>query len=225
MNVILIVQSMPSVIGVIAMKKVLISGFEPFGGMSTNPALEVIKVLEGTELPQGGVVKTITVPVVHKQSIEIVNTAISQYQPHAVLMLGLAPGRSGIMPERVAINIDDFRLVDNEGNQPTDQPVVDGGPAAYFSRLPIKRMVAAMRQAGIPASVSNSAGTFVCNHLFYGIMHSLCANPIPAGFIHIPLLPEQALQGKEPFMSLEQLIKGVSVCAEAALSSCRSNGE
>ncbi len=198
---------------------VLISGFEPFGGMPVNPAQEVIKRLEGTALAQGGVVKTVTVPAVHKKSIDVVKTAILHYQPQAVLMLGLAPGRSGITPERIAINVEDFRLIDNEGNQIIDQPVVDGGPAAYFSTLPIKGMVEAMRQAGIPASVSNSAGTFVCNQLFYGIMHALCANPIPAGFIHIPLRPEQALDSKEPFMTLEQLIKGISVCAETALSS------
>ena len=206
-------------IGLFSMKTVLISGFEPFGDMSVNPAWEVINILEGDTVPQGGVIKTVTVPVVHRKSIEVVTTAISHYQPQIVLMLGLAPGRLGIMPERVAINVDDFRLADNEGNEIIDQPAVEDGPVAYFSTLPIKGMVAAMRDAGIPASVSNSAGTFVCNHLFYGIMHALRDSSILAGFIHIPLLPEQALQGDEPCMSLEQLVKGISVCAEIALSS------
>ncbi len=200
------------------MKTVLISGFEPFGGMSVNPALEVIRVLDGVELPQGGVVQTVTVPVVHRKSIETVMTAISSNQPSVILMVGLAPGRKGIMPERVAINIDDFRCVDNEGNQVTDSPVVNDGPAAYFSTLPVKEMVAEMRKACIPASVSNSAGTFVCNHLFYGVMHRLHDSAVRAGFIHLPLLPEQTLHGDEPSLSLDQMTRGLAVCAATALS-------
>ena len=200
------------------MKTVLISGFEPFGGMSVNPAQEVIRVLDGIELPQGGVVQTVTVPVVYRKSIDAVVTAISNYQPSVILMVGLAPGRTGIMPERVAINIDDFRCVDNEGNQVIDSTVVNDGPAAYFSTLPVKNMVAEMRKACIPASVSNSAGTFVCNHLFYGVMHRLRDSTVRAGFIHLPLLPEQALQGDEPSLSLDQMTRGLTVCAATALS-------
>ncbi|KEI73099.1 pyroglutamyl-peptidase I [Endozoicomonas elysicola] len=200
------------------MKTVLISGFEPFGGMPLNPALEAIRVLTGTELPDLGVIKTVTVPVVHRTSIATVISAIDDNEPDAVIMVGLAPGRIGIMPERIAINMDDFRLVDNEGNQIIDQPVVDGGPAAYFSTLPVKAMVQEMRRAGIPAAVSNSAGTFVCNHLFYGVMHELRDSHIRAGFIHVPLLPGQAIKADEPSMSLERIIKGISICAETVLS-------
>lgn len=123
------------------MKTILISGFEPFGGMPLNPALEVISVLDGIELQDLGVIRTVTVPVVHEKSINTVVSAISDYEPDVVLMIGLAPGRIGIMPERVAINVDDFRLVDNEGNQVIDQPVVKDGPVAYFSTLPVKAMV------------------------------------------------------------------------------------
>lgn len=200
------------------MKTVLISGFEPFGDMPLNPALEAIRALDGTKLPGRGVIKTVTVPVVHRASIARVTSAIDDSAPDAVMMVGLAPGRIGIMPERIAINMDDFRLVDNEGNQVVDQPVVDGAPAAYFSTLPIKAMVQEMRLAGIPSAISNSAGTFVCNHLFYGIMHELRNRSTPAGFIHIPLLPEQVVSCDEPSMALEQIIKGLTICAKTAIS-------
>ena len=200
------------------MKTILITGFEPFAGMPLNPALEAVRILNGTELQGLGVIRTVTVPVVHTKSIATVTSAICDYEPDAVLMVGLAPGRIGIMPERVAINVDDFRLVDNEGNQVVDEPVVEGGPAAYFTTLPIKTMVQEMRQAGIPASVSNSAGTFVCNHLFYGVMHELRNQDVRAGFIHVPLLPEQAVKCDEPSMALEQIVKGLTICARTVLT-------
>ncbi len=199
------------------MKTVLISGFEPFGGMPLNPALEVIRALDGTELQGLGIIRTVKVPVVLAKCIVTVASAIRDYEPDAVLMVGLAPGRTGIMPERVAINVDDFRLVDNEGNQIVDQPVIKDGPVAYFSTLPIKAMVQEMRQAGIPSAVSNSAGTFVCNHLFYGVMHELRDRDIRAGFIHVPLLPEQAVKSDEPSMALEQVIQGLTICARTVL--------
>ena len=138
-----------------------------------------------------------------------------------ILAVGQAGGRLEITPERVAINVDDFRIPDNGGFQPVDEPIVAGAPAAYWSTLPIKAMVMAMRGAGIPASVSNSAGTFVCNHLFYGLMHHLAqhGNKIRGGFVHIPYLPEQAARlGGQPSMAVETIVKGLEVALNAAMA-------
>ena len=199
------------------MKKILITGFEPFGGSTINPALEAVKRIDGLELTNGKV-HTAIIPVVLQKSIDAVLEAIEQVKPDAVLLIGQASGRTTITPERVAINMDDFRIPDNEGNQVIDEPVVAGGPDAYFATLPVKAMVAAMRESGIPASVSNTAGTFVCNHLFYGIMHALKETSVKAGFIHIPLVPEQNTDGSQPTMALESIVKGLEICAETTLA-------
>jgi pyroglutamyl-peptidase len=149
--------------------------------------------------------------------------AIDQLQPQLVLALGVAGGRSEITPERVAINMDDGRICDNAGCQPIDQPVVEGAPAAYFSTLPIKAIVRDLRAAGIPAAVSNSAGTFVCNHLFFGLMHRIATRPLAGGmrggFIHVPLLPEQAahLPGALPSLARETLVAGLRIAVRTAL--------
>lgn len=202
------------------MKKVLISGFEPFGGASVNPALEAVQQMTGRELA-GGVIVTCAVPVVRFKAIEAVIAAIEAEQPDYVITVGQAAGRAGITPERVAINVDDFRIPDNDGIQVVDEPVVAGGPDAYFATLPIKAMVKAMQDQGIPAQVSNTAGTFVCNHLFYGIQHYIQQLPperrIGHGFVHIPLLPEQATDGNQPAMSLSQIVAGLAICAQAAI--------
>ncbi|MDF5484862.1 pyroglutamyl-peptidase I, partial [Vibrio parahaemolyticus] len=176
------------------MKKVLITGFEPFGGDAINPALEAVKQLEAAAI-KGGVIVTCPVPVVRYDSVKVVIEAIEAHQPDCVITVGQAAGRSAITPERVAINVDDFRIPDNVGYQPIDEPVVADGPDAYFSTLPIKRIVQTLQKQGIPSQISNSAGTFVCNHLFYGIQHYLKDKPIRHGFVHIPLLPEQAVDG------------------------------
>ena len=199
------------------MKKILITGFEPFGGSTINPALEAVKRLDGLELTNGKVYTAI-IPVVLQKSIDAVQDAIEQIKPDVVLLIGQASGRTTITPERVAINMDDFRIPDNEGNQVIDEHVIAGGPDAFFATLPIKAMVAAMKEAGVPASISNTAGTFVCNHLFYGIMHALKETSIKAGFIHIPLIPEQNTDGSQPTMALDTIVKGLKICAEAALA-------
>ena len=200
------------------MKTVLITGFEPFGGAEINPALEAVKQLEGRELANGGVIRTIEVPVVKGESIDVVTAAVDEIKPDAVLLIGQASGRTAITPERVAINVDDFRIKDNAGNQVIDEPVVAEGPDAYFTDLPIKAMVEAMREVGAPAAVSNTAGTFVCNHLFYGVMHHLRDTDIKADFIHIPLIPEQAKDGVQPSMALETIVKGLEAAANAAVT-------
>ena len=173
------------------MKKVLITGFEPFGGASINPALEAVKALDGLEL-EGGVIVTCQVPVTRYESIRAIVDAIETHQPSIVITVGQAAGRASMSPERIAINMDDFRIPDNGGNQPIDLAIDEDGPAAYFTSLPIKAITKAMQDRGIPCQVSNTAGTFVCNHVFYGIQHFLRDTDIAHGFIHIPLLPEQA---------------------------------
>ncbi len=198
------------------MKKILITGFEPFGGANINPALEAVKRLQGREL-NGGIIVTCEVPVVRFKAIDAVIQAIETHQPDCVLTVGQAAGRAGITPERVAINVDDFRIPDNDGIQAVDQPIVKGGPDAYFSTLPIKAMTKAMQDCGIPAQVSNTAGTFVCNHLFYGVQHYLGDSHIRHGFVHIPLLPEQATDGNQAAMSLEMITEGLAIAAQAVI--------
>lgn len=197
------------------MKKLLITGFQPFDGESVNPALEVAKSLQGKTI-NGYEVIAREIPVVRFEALKAVQAAIEELQPNAVITIGQAGGRPDITVERIGINIDDFRIPDNKGNQPIDEPIVAGGPVAYWATLPIKKMVANVKAQGIPASVSNSAGTYVCNHLLYGLLHYLTTQgktAIPAGFIHIPYLPEQMAvrSGKDAqvaTMSLDTLLKG-----------------
>jgi pyroglutamyl-peptidase len=202
------------------MRNVLITGFGPFGGEPINPALEAIKRLEGRIIEKHRIV-TRELPVTRFESIRAIEQHLRETDPVLVLAIGQAGGRLEITPDRVAINIDDFRIPDNGGFQPVDEPVVAGAPLAYLSSLPIKAMVANMRQQGIPAAVSNSAGTFVCNHLFYGLMHFLAesGSTARAGFVHIPYLPEQAARlGAQPSMAVDTIVRGLELAVAAALS-------
>jgi pyroglutamyl-peptidase len=200
---------------------VLLTGFEPFDRETVNPSWEAVRALDGWR--QGAaVVHARRIPCVFGAALVALDAAIDELQPQLVLAVGQAGGRSEFTPERVAINVDDGRIGDNAGHQPIDQPVVAGAPAAYFSTLPIKAMVRDLRAAGIPAAVSNSAGTFVCNHLFFGLMHRAATRPVPgmrAGFIHVPYLPEQAarLPG-QPSMALATLVAGLRVAVATALA-------
>ncbi|MDR3003050.1 MAG: pyroglutamyl-peptidase I [Acidovorax sp.] len=192
--------------------RILLTGFEPFDKDPINPSWEVARALDGAEIA-GGTVHAVQLPCVFGDAMAVLDEALARLQPTLVISLGLASGRSDITPERVAINIDDARIPDNAGNQPVDEAVVDKAPAAYFSTLPIKAMVRNLREAGIPAAVSNTAGTFVCNHVFYALMHRLARRAAPGvrgGFIHIPALPQQA--AKMPgmaSMALETQVKGM----------------
>lgn len=198
-------------------KKVLITGFDPFGGEKINPALEAVKQLDGTFIEDIEIIAQ-EIPTVFHESIKVVNNAIKQHQPDVVICVGQAGGRTQVTPERVAINMDDARIPDNQGNQPIDEPIEEDGPAAYWTTLPIKRIVLEMKKAGVPAAVSNSAGTFVCNHLFYGVMHYLEHNApnIRGGFIHIPFIPEQTLENNAPSLSLEVIVEGLKTAAAIA---------
>ncbi|HEL2401515.1 TPA: pyroglutamyl-peptidase I [Streptococcus suis] len=195
--------------------KILVTGFDPFGGEAINPALETIKSLAPTIA--GAEIIIVEVPTVFDKAARVLEEKMAEYQPDVVLCIGQAGGRVDLTPERVAINQDDARIPDNEGQQPIDRTIRPDGPAAYFSTLPIKAMVEAIRSTGIPASVSNTAGTFVCNHLMYQALY-LAEKQFPktkTGFLHIPYLPEQVLDKPGvPSMSLEVIVKGI----EAAIS-------
>jgi pyroglutamyl-peptidase len=160
-------------------------------------------------------------PTVFGRAIGVLDDALVTVRPDIVLAVGLAGGRVELSLERVAINVDDARIRDNDGQQPIDRPIVAGGPAAYFSGLPVKAAVAAMREGGLPAIVSNSAGTFVCNHVFYGLMH-LAATRHPGlrgGFLHVPYLPSQAARfSGAPSMALEQIVRGVEIILRVAVA-------
>lgn len=200
--------------------KILLTAFEPFGGEKINPALEAVGLVPD-RIEYADVVK-LTVPTVFKKSIDVTAAAIEREKPDAVLCIGQAGGRFGLTPERVAINIDDARAPDNEGNQPVDRPIIAGGAPAYFSTLPIKAIVRAITDAGIPASISNSAGTFVCNHLMYGVLHTLAQNHPAArgGFMHVPFAPEQVVgRPSTPSMSISDIAAGIEAAIKAIIIS------
>ncbi|MDA1679116.1 pyroglutamyl-peptidase I [Bacillus cereus group sp. TH152-1LC] len=195
------------------MKTVLLTGFDPFGGESINPAWEVAKSLHEKTIGEYKIISK-QVPTVFHKSIQVLKEYIEELNPEMIICIGQAGGRSDITIERVAINVDDARIADNEGNQPVDVPVVEEGPAAYWSTLPMKAIVKKLQEEGIPASVSQTAGTFVCNHLFYGLMHELVKHDkeIKGGFIHIPFLPEQASNYPgQASMSLSTISKGIEL--------------
>ncbi|EKN3360764.1 pyroglutamyl-peptidase I [Yersinia ruckeri] len=200
------------------MKNVLITGFEPFDGERVNPSWEVVRQLN--DLMLGGVrVVARQLPCVFGEALTTLNVAIDELQPALVLAIGQAGGRADMTIERVAINIDDARIPDNKGQQPVDQPIIDAGPAAYFTRLPIKAMVQGIRDAGIPASVSQTAGTYVCNHVMYGLLHRLNqSGNVKGGFIHIPYLPEQAVNHPgAPSMSAQSVLVALELAISIAL--------
>lgn len=201
--------------------RILLTGFEPFDKDRINPSWEVARALDGEVIAQARVC-AVQLPCVFGDAMRALDEALAEHQPVLVISLGLAGGRSEITPERVAINIDDARIPDNAGRQPVDAAVVEHAPAAYFSTLPIKAMVRNLRDQGIPAAVSNTAGTFVCNHVFYALMHRLARRAAPGvrgGFIHLPALPEQAArQPGMPSMALETQVQGLRAAIHTAMT-------
>jgi pyroglutamyl-peptidase len=197
--------------------KALVTGFEPFDGDRVNPSFEVLARLP---LRWGMLdIAPVALPVAYSGALPTLRQAIAASVPDIVLCTGLAGGRAELSLERVAINVDDARIPDNEGDQPIDRPVVGGAPAAYFSTLPIKAAVAALREAGLPAAVSHSAGTFLCNHVFYGLMHeaALGTHRFRGGFLHVPYLPSQAARVPgAPSMALEQIVEGIEIILSVA---------
>lgn len=198
--------------------KVLITGFDPFGGEIINPALEAVKRLP--ENISGAEVIKLEIPTVFKKSLEKIEENIVKHNPDIVISVGQAGGRFGVTPERVAINMDDARIEDNEKNQPIDVSVFEDGENAYFTNLPIKAMVKEMQDGGIPGSVSNSAGTFVCNHVMYGILYMINKSypNMKGGFIHVPYIPAQVVSKPNmPSMSIDDIAKGLELCIKAAV--------
>jgi pyroglutamyl-peptidase len=205
------------------MKTVLLTGFEPFGGAAINPSWEAVRLLDGWS-GDGFKVEVRLLPCVFGRAAEELLALVDDVRPDVAIAVGLAGGRPEISIERIAINVDDARFLDNAGQQPIDVPIAADGPAAYFTTLPIKAMAAAIRERGIKAGVSQTAGTFVCNHVFYALMHQVRAQgfgkPVKAGFIHVPFLPEQAAAYAEPTpsMTLEEIVAGLRVAVEVALA-------
>ncbi len=198
--------------------KVLITGFDPFGGEKINPAWEAVKGIKDTI--EGAKIIKLEIPTVFNKSIEKVKEAMELEKPDIVLCIGQAGGRYDITIERVAINVDDARIEDNEGNQPIDIPVFEDGENAYFSNLPIKAMVEEIKGQGIPASISNSAGTFVCNHIMYGVLYHInkTYKNMRGGFIHVPFINEQVLDKKnQPYMPVEHISKALESAIKAAV--------
>ncbi|HIU73668.1 MAG TPA: pyroglutamyl-peptidase I [Candidatus Aphodousia faecipullorum] len=196
--------------------KVLITGFDPFGGEKINPAWEAVNALPN-EVDGVEVIK-VQIPTVFKKSAQKLFEAIESVKPDAVICVGQAGGRFDFNVERVAINVDDARIPDNEGKQPIDVKIFEDGENAYFATLPIKAMVEEAKKAGVPASVSNTAGTFVCNHIMYSLLYYINKNKlnIRGGFIHVPYISQQVIGKKNtPYMELTTATKGLEASVRA----------
>ena len=198
---------------------VLLTGFAAFGGEPTNPSWDAVAQLDG-ECIAGHRIVARRLPVEFGGALDALNDAIARLSPALVMCVGQAGGRAQLSLERVAINIDDARIADNAGASPIDEPIVADGPAAYFATLPIKAILSGLREAGIPAEISQTAGTYVCNHVFYGLMHALRERPgIRGGFIHIPYSPEQAsLHPGAPSLAIDHVVTGLRIAVETAVA-------
>lgn len=200
------------------MKKILVTGFDPFGNETINPAIESVKLLPDTI--EGVQIIKLEIPTVRFDSLQLIDETIARENPDVILSIGQAGGRFDMTVERVGINVDDFRIKDNKGNQPIDEAIYPDGKAAYFATLPIKAMVDKMVAGHIPASISNTAGTFVCNHVLYGVAH-LVATKYPdkkSGFMHIPFMTEQVVDKKNmPSMDIHTMAKAIELAIEAII--------
>lgn len=198
--------------------KILVTGFDPFGNETINPSIEALK-----RLPHhiaGAEIIKLEIPTVMNSSLAKIEEAIQKENPEMILSIGQAGGRSDISIERVAININDFSIPDNEGNQPIDEPIYKDGDSAYFTNLPIKAMVEGIQAVGIAASISNSAGTFVCNHVMYGVRYMIehQYHEKKSGFIHIPYVPQQVIDKHgQPCMELDCIVEGLCAAIETMI--------
>lgn len=204
--------------------KILITGFDPFGGETINPAYEAVKKLP--DVIDGAEIVKVEVPTVFGLDGQVLKEKVAAFRPDGVICVGQAGGRNGITPEKVAINLMEARIPDNKGNQPFDKKVEEDGPAAYFTSLPVKAMVKSMKDAGIPASVSYTAGTFVCNDLMYRLLHLINTEypEMKGGFIHVPFLPQQTvnIKGGAPSMSAEDIAAGLKAAVETFIKDLKS---
>jgi pyroglutamyl-peptidase len=204
---------------VLFLPPVLVTGFDAFGGNSLNPSWLTAHALNGSVI-HGHPVVSAQLPTTFEGSGPLMLKLLRQHKPALVVCVGLSGGRSSLSLERIAINLNDATIPDNAGVQPVDAPVVEGGPAAYFSTLPIKAMLHSLADAGIPAEVSQTAGTYVCNHVFYMLMHALKKQrrwrnfpDARGGFVHVPYLPGQG----QPSMPLDDMVRGLRVAVACAL--------
>jgi len=204
------------------MRTVLLTGFEPFEKEPVNPSWEAVRALDGQRVGDDAVIVARQLPCVFGAAITGIEALLDELKPDVVIAVGQAGGRTELSIERIAINVDDARIVDNAGAQPIDVTIAAAGPAAYFATLPIKAITRDLRAAGVPAMVSQTAGTFVCNHVFYGLMHALAQRGnahTRGGFIHIPYLPEQAARHPgAPSLALDTLIAGLRVAVATTLA-------
>jgi pyroglutamyl-peptidase len=191
------------------MTKVLLTGFEPFGTATSNPSGEIVKRISGDNIV------TAILPVAYAQSGERLLQLIAEHNPDVVICLGQAEGRTQITPEKVAINLDDARLADNEGVLRNDMKIIDAGPDGYFSTLPVNEIVEAIKAKGVPATVSLSAGAFLCNHVFYVAQNKFAGTKVRSGFVHVPLMDSQAPEFPGlPTMPLDQMVTAVRAMLE-----------
>lgn len=201
-------------------RTILLTGFEPFGGESVNPSQEIVRALNGEMVGNHRLVGAV-LPVAFSATQFTLDSLLTHHRPTLVVALGQAGGRNEISLERIAINLIDARIADNEGVQPIDEAVIEGTPGAYFSTLPIKAIAAHLRDLGIPAATSLSAGSFVCNQVFFVLAHLIATRHpgVRGGFVHVPWLPEQAVRyAGESSMALDTMITGVRAAIECAIS-------
>lgn len=191
-------------------KQLLITGFDPFGGNAVNPSWMAVEKLP--ERVGDYVLCKLQIPTVFGRAASLVLEKAAEIHPDLILCVGLAGGRDAVTPERIAVNIRDARIADNDGNQPSGDLVAADGPAAYFSTVPVTKMVQSIRDAGIPAAVSNSAGAFVCNDVLYSLLHSYAGTDTRVGFIHVPNIP----QSSTPCLSIDQIVSALI----AAITAC-----
>jgi pyroglutamyl-peptidase len=201
--------------------RLLLTAFEPFAGELINPSLEAARQMEKIDF-RGTVIHVAELPVDRYRAVDVALGQISSIKPDVVIMLGEAGGRYRVNPERVAINVDDFRIADNAGNQPRDEPIVEGGPVGYFSTIPIRAITDRIMKAHIPAAISNSAGSYLCNRLFYSVMHAIDTERLPAiaGFIHLPYFHDQAMNKHPdvPSLARESIVEAVRIAIEVSIS-------
>ena len=203
--------------------KLLLTAFDPFGGESVNPAEKAVSLVTA---PSGTEIVKLTVPTVFREASRITVEAIRREKPNAVLCIGQAGGRAAVTPERVAINLMDARIPDNAGNEPTEEMIAVGAPDAFFSTLPIRKITEAIKNIGIPAEVSNTAGTFVCNELMFSVLHALKTEfpDTVGGFMHVPFIPEQAANkpANMPSMNLGDIVSAIEAAISATAEHLKS---
>ena len=194
--------------------KILVTGFEPFDQEKINPSYEAVKALED-HIGDFDLIKK-EIPCVRQKSYFVIKEYLEKEDLSAIILVGQAGGRKGISLEKIAVNMDDYRIPDNEGNQPKNEIIVEDGPAAYFSTLPIEKFLEKLTEENIDAHISYHAGTYVCNHVFYQTMHALSERKktIPCGFIHVPYIPEQGKDDTVPIMSLEEITRALKIMIE-----------